>query len=980
MAIKEASVTISTIDTSTRSEQVDSSFNVVAVVNSPTGPYEETLISSVSQLINLYLTSDRLSSNDDTTLLNVAKLLQTMPVRVIRASNSKVRSGITNNGSVIFTDENYSPYLVSNKFLIPDSSGYGCAPFIGITYNNGSGEVKKLFLWDDTNSLLNGYKYPSEITNYTDSANTIKLTPVTPQWGMMSLLQTQLPNNTDWNNIKGIFVESVSNGGWTIYTDENITDVFLPSWIFNNTESDISNNVCSVGFDNQQIQIYDYLSLNGYSFYPETGVTNNYNFPGESVPIPLNPTDSLPLFGSKIFDEISTNSSYPSPLSSIIECDYNVSLTNGSTESTIYANGPLIGKYISTTGTKEAPVTNLKLAPINENIQIISEYTSLEICAIAGQVHNIYINGTPDNYDPTKDALIVGPLTVTSLLSQLPSIIKTFANQDKLTVTSNSYNVSSCSFVGLNSSFRSVSSSNDTRIPVSLSIPGYKRYYISGDIQNISNVKHSFQLELDNYIFYNGDYVITDFSKIYVPVTGDKASSAGIMTQPEFLNYLFTTTTTLDAYFVNISDNSGSFTIFDKSKTTHVCSWTVDSNAPINLTPTIEDYSYELNSRFAVINRYSSSLATSTFGIVKTDQDTYNLTLGMKSDQRNYTVSFTPGVLDGYGSSIYYDYVNNSNPYFYLIDLDTNADIDDIKNLIKFGNEISPKSPQLIDYQSAIEKILLDTGVYYDVIFTAGYDNVSYLKTCNTVAQKKFAQVMSNIPNTLYSAEDYINFRNNVNINNYWSSIFGNWYKDSTIGEFTAWLAPSTAVLEKAYINRLAGMEFAPLFWKTNGRLSITGSNGSALRSKFDSEADRTELLQSQINIIKYDNRTGVYYINDQYTMQTTDSDLSDWNNVRMISVLSHVMDSTMDQFIAQFNDQATREQVVRVATTNINTRMVAGQSYTMNDFKVVCDTSNNTVDIIKARKLVVDVYVKFTPGIRWVLVYQRVVPLDSTL
>jgi len=41
-----------------------------------------------------------------------------------------------------------------------------------------------------------------------------------------------------------------------------------------------------------------------------------------------------------------------------------------------------------------------------------------------------------------------------------------------------------------------------------------------------------------------------------------------------------------------------------------------------------------------------------------------------------------------------------------------------------------------------------------------------------------------------------------------------------------------------------------------------------------------------------------------------------------------------------------------------------------MNDYRLICDTTNNTKEVIEQRNLVLDVYAQFLPGIRYVKIF----------
>jgi hypothetical protein len=197
---------------------------------------------------------------------------------------------------------------------------------------------------------------------------------------------------------------------------------------------------------------------------------------------------------------------------------------------------------------------------------------------------------------------------------------------------------------------------------------------------------------------------------------------------------------------------------------------------------------------------------------------------------------------------------------------------------------------------------------------------------------------------------------------------------DTTLGNFVVYMSPITQYLERLILNKSAGKEFAPIFGITNGSVSL------APKYRYDSEEERQRLCDVQIVPLVWDRARQLPYFLMDLTGQRADSNMSDFNNVRMDNIIAHLSDEIAQKYIGRFNDAETRSEFVGELNIAIQQRLISHQQYRINAYKIICDESNNPNEIIDLRQLIVDIYEQYRPGIRYIKIYQGIYKLSQTI
>jgi phage tail sheath protein FI len=126
---------------------------------------------------------------------------------------------------------------------------------------------------------------------------------------------------------------------------------------------------------------------------------------------------------------------------------------------------------------------------------------------------------------------------------------------------------------------------------------------------------------------------------------------------------------------------------------------------------------------------------------------------------------------------------------------------------------------------------------------------------------------------------------------------------------------------------------------------------------------DRDEIYQLGINPITTQQGAGVILFGDR-TMQITPTAFDRINVRRLFIVLEKAIAVAAKAMLFEFNDEFTRSQFVNIVTPFL--REVQGRRG-LTDFKVVCDSSNNTGQVIDTNNFVGDIYIKPNRSINFI-------------
>jgi hypothetical protein len=292
---------------------------------------------------------------------------------------------------------------------------------------------------------------------------------------------------------------------------------------------------------------------------------------------------------------------------------------------------------------------------------------------------------------------------------------------------------------------------------------------------------------------------------------------------------------------------------------------------------------------------------------------------------------------------------------------------------INFGdsyldNDLS-KSPA---YLMAALSELEDQNLYdIEAIAPFGITNPQFVLRYLHVGQTNKWFAPFDVPYTATNAKAIEMYMRSITHNSSNAYAIGPFDKNVSLTGWRNYIAASTLYWERVMANKSQNREFAPVFDQETGVIELTNP------VKMLGKEDREYLLNlsKPVNYAIFDQRTNIYYINDNYTYQSEVDIMSEEMNRRMVNKLNKGIHRLMQRFKAKFNTVSTRSNVVHLIKYYIDNTFMT-QEFKPEAYEIICDESNNTPDIIRANQLKVAVRVRLYNSIKYIEVLNEVYPI----
>ena len=318
--------------------------------------------------------------------------------------------------------------------------------------------------------------------------------------------------------------------------------------------------------------------------------------------------------------------------------------------------------------------------------------------------------------------------------------------------------------------------------------------------------------------------------------------------------------------------------------------------------------------------------------------------------------STSPNAVDAFGNSLFIPEVASRSEYVAItISPDfVNAAVSDNVEVVAAldsgsnGDLSLPTSKINQGYNLFQDKVNIDI----DILASIGNTTVEVLNNIASIVDGRgdcFA--ILDIPFGM-SVDEAITFRTTTaNINTSYAAFYYNWLKFfDPENNVNVYIPPTAAIVGVYAKNDLSGEYwFAP-----------AGSTRGSILNVIDlendlSEGDIEQLYANQINPIVSYPGVGIT-VWGQKTATYNMSAFSRINIRRLLIKIKKDLSAALKQFVFEQNDSFTRARVklaIDPYLRDIKSRRG------IEDFKVVCDESNNTSDVIAQNKLIVDTYIK---------------------
>lgn len=355
----------------------------------------------------------------------------------------------------------------------------------------------------------------------------------------------------------------------------------------------------------------------------------------------------------------------------------------------------------------------------------------------------------------------------------------------------------------------------------------------------------------------------------------------------------------------------------------------------------------------------------------------FDLTISIKNQEsQTYVVSFDKEAVDSSGLNCYIEVLNtydNMPIEFIAGDISSESITKDIIksfSQISFGHAFlsTAKSKEVAYMKDALNSLEDQETYRISYLAPVGITNVAFLKAYTSLGIRKrwFAPV--DIPWDRTNVSSIKSFGDNID-DSYSVYVVGPFDKNSGLTGWVNYIAATTLYWERVMINRAANSEFAPVFDQRTGLLNYT--NPVKLLKK--SNREKLISLSKPINWVIYDMNSGAYYLNDNWNHYSkSENVVGEECNARMIHRISNDLEELYKQFKARHNTVQTRRSVHNV--TNLYFQQnIMNQEYKPAEYRIVCDESNNTDDIIRGRKLAIKVQVRLYNSTKYIDVINEV-------
>jgi len=229
------------------------------------------------------------------------------------------------------------------------------------------------------------------------------------------------------------------------------------------------------------------------------------------------------------------------------------------------------------------------------------------------------------------------------------------------------------------------------------------------------------------------------------------------------------------------------------------------------------------------------------------------------------------------------------------------------------------------------------------------------------VLNGKVKHIRKTAPENTFSNTIGKNLRYVTGLNSSYAALYASWFKmvDTHTG-VNFWIPPSSKIVGVYVYNDSVGE-----IWDSPAGLTrgvVNGVNDIAFNPTTN-EAD--QLYIKSINYAVSYPTNGII-VNSQKTTQVKSSAFDRVNIRRLFLKLERFTRETAKYFVQEPNNLFTRRRLVDVLTPTFDRFQTAGGLY---DYNIVCDTSNNTPDVVDANELKVAILVKGVKTAEFILV-----------
>lgn len=406
-----------------------------------------------------------------------------------------------------------------------------------------------------------------------------------------------------------------------------------------------------------------------------------------------------------------------------------------------------------------------------------------------------------------------------------------------------------------------------------------------------------------------------------------------------------------------------------------VTTGTIDSHLQAVITPV----SYSSQALFAVAQKFTSDVSKLSFSYSSDENPgRFKITAVYNGSSNEATVSFVKGDVDGFGQTLYFDserYANKYYKYIMLNPVESGKVLSSFKSDV-YGGEVKSAPFNNNDIIEGISDVFKNnSSILWDIVTDSGIADPAVAKFISLQSIQEDInrnyQYYVSLPATYKKAKDISLYVQSLGLNNPKCSYLAAAFE--TVINGTTFTMPGSLLALLSFYNLSAtgSTVYSPGFGQKYGSVS-----SSSIVQVFGEE-DRKSLLDDKVNTVKRVD-SNPYFINNNLTSQKITSLMSDTNNVRMVCVINNNVNQVVDQFIGELNTELTRNKVREVLSSLLNDNVFRECVFKPQSINIICDSRNNTPQVLANNQLAIDIEVLFSATIKYVKVYSIILPLST--
>lgn len=284
------------------------------------------------------------------------------------------------------------------------------------------------------------------------------------------------------------------------------------------------------------------------------------------------------------------------------------------------------------------------------------------------------------------------------------------------------------------------------------------------------------------------------------------------------------------------------------------------------------------------------------------------------------------------------------------------------------GDDISILKVSDSDLKKALDQIALDEVYVVEGLCDLGNTELSFQNyMANMAINENYFYPISTV-----NSSNYLTIANNatkINGDSYKLYMSAPWDIDSGTLGWKTYMCPSVLYWEAVARNRRNNEEFRGILGQSGGIVQYQKP-----LVEFNKKT-RQLLLSRKINTVLWNIQTSAWNMNDNFTKQSVENIMSDDGNSRLAIRISKAMPLLLRQFIGRKITSKLWDDAKGVINYWFRSTIMSMQ-YTVAEYAVIIDESNNPAELQRQNKMAVTVNVRYLNSLKYITVYHNILEL----